>query len=196
MQTVVEEGVSASPQLKKFAAHVEHFLGASPRVANAPTAEDDSEVERSLNTPNEWERALLRKSAKQLFMGEIEELTTQQAGHIDLEEIGSAGQSELLSFCELLGGRTLGHSRETECDMLTSEGSARAASLLRDTCLAICEFRVPCGLWCPWRWRHRQDASEAAQRTTAGSRGIEVGKATGGTQVPSLCGNGLEVVRH
>ena len=34
--TVVEDGVTASPQLRKFAAHVEQSRGASPRVANSP----------------------------------------------------------------------------------------------------------------------------------------------------------------
>ena len=45
----------------------------------------------------------MRKSGKQLFMDEINQLTTSEAGHIDLAEIGNVGQSELLSTCELLG---------------------------------------------------------------------------------------------
>ena len=47
------------------------------------------------------------------------------------------GQSELLSTCELLGGRTLRISRETGCDLLTREGSSGAAGLLRDKCLTV-----------------------------------------------------------
>ena len=40
-------------------------------------------------------------------MDEIHLLTTSEAGHTDLAEIGNLGQSELLSTCELLGGQTL-----------------------------------------------------------------------------------------
>ena len=35
-QTVLDEGVSASPQLRKFAVHMEQSLEASSRVANSP----------------------------------------------------------------------------------------------------------------------------------------------------------------
>ena len=53
------------------------------------------------------QRTMLRKSGKQLFMDEIDQLTTSGPGHTDLAEIGNVGHSELLSTCELLGGRTL-----------------------------------------------------------------------------------------
>ena len=43
-------------------------------------------------------------------MDEIAQLTSE-AGHSDLAEIGNVGHSELLSACELLGGRTLRISR-------------------------------------------------------------------------------------
>ena len=56
-------------------------------------------------------------------MDEVDQLTTSEAGHTDLAEIGNVGQSELLSTCELLGGRTLRISRDTGCDLLTREGS-------------------------------------------------------------------------
>ena len=46
---------------------------------------------------------MLRKNGKQLF--KIDQLTTSEAGHADLAEIGTVGQSEILSTCELLGGR-------------------------------------------------------------------------------------------
>ena len=58
---------------------------------------------------NEQQRTMLRKSGKQLFMDEIDQLTTNEAGHTDVAEIGILGQSELSSTCELLGGRTLRH---------------------------------------------------------------------------------------
>ena len=60
---------------------------------------------RNLNTLNERQRALLQKSAKQLFMDGIDRLTTKQAGHVNLADIGCVGQSELLSTCEVLGGQ-------------------------------------------------------------------------------------------
>ena len=77
----------------------------------------------------------------------------------------------------MLGGRTLRISREEECDLLTSEGSARAAELLRDNCPTAGSLVFVDLEGQSW---HRQDASEAVQRTTAGSRGIEVGEATAG----------------
>ena len=36
MLTVAEEGVTASPQLKKFATHVEQSLGTSKKVTSSP----------------------------------------------------------------------------------------------------------------------------------------------------------------
>ena len=180
VMTNVEEGATASPQLRKFATYVEQSLGTSPRVtssprrkvhsqttklepgridetsgtatSDSPTTEDDSEVQCSLKKIDDQQRAMLRKSAKQLFMDEIDQLTTNEAGHTDLAEIGSMGQSELLSTCELLGGRTLQISRDTGCDLLTREGRSRAVDLLRDHCPTVCWFRISCALWCPWRW--------------------------------------------
>ena len=61
-------------------------------------------------------------------MDEIDQLTTNEAGHTDLAEIGSMGQSEVLSTCELLGGRTLQISRDAGCDLLTREGRSRAVA--------------------------------------------------------------------
>ena len=57
---------------------------------------------------------MLRKSGKQLFMDEIDQLTTNEARHTDLAEIANEGQNELLPTCELLGGRTLRCSRDTD----------------------------------------------------------------------------------
>ena len=54
-------------------------------------------------------------------MDEIDQLTTNEVGRADLAEIGNVGQSELLSTCELLGGRTLRISRAPGCDLLTRE---------------------------------------------------------------------------
>ena len=102
---------------------------------------------------NEQQRVMLVKSGEQLFMDEIDQLTTGAAGHADLAEIGNAGKSDLLFTCELLGGRTLRTSRHTGCDLLTREGSSGAAGLLRDNCPTVGWFRVSCALWCPWRRR-------------------------------------------
>ena len=110
------------------------------------------------------QRTMLRKSGKQLFMDEIDQLTTSGPGHTDLAEIGNVGQSELLSTCELLGGGTLRISRDTGCDLLTREGSSRATGLLRDNCPRVCCFRVSCTLWCPWRWRD-SDGSDVSDKT-------------------------------
>ena len=52
---------------------------------------------------DERQRAVLRKSGKQLFIDEIDELTTGAVGHRHLAEIGNVGRSELFSTCELLG---------------------------------------------------------------------------------------------
>ena len=128
-------------------------------ASDGSTAEDDSEVQCNLKMMNEQQRAILRKSGKQLFMDKYGQLTTGEAGRTDLAEIGKVRQSVLLSTCELLGGRTLQISRDTGCDLLTREGSSRAAGLLRDNCSTICWFRVSCALWCPWRWRD-SDASD------------------------------------
>ena len=66
------------------------------------TTEDDSEVQCNLKTMNEQQRTILRKSGKQLVMDEIDWLTTSEAGHTELTEIGNVGQSELVSTRELL----------------------------------------------------------------------------------------------
>ena len=87
---------------------------------------------------------MLRKSGEQLFMDEIDRLTTNEARHTDLAEIGNVGQSEVLSTCELLGGRTLQISPDTGCDLLTREGSSRAQTTVRQ--FAGSEFLVRCGV--------------------------------------------------
>ena len=107
---------------------------------------------------------MLRKSGKQLFMDEFDQLTTSEAGHTDLAEIRNFGQSALLSTFELLGGRTLQISRDTGCDLLTREGSCRAAGLLRDNCPTVCWFRVSCALWCPWGWRDSDVSDKTNQK--------------------------------
>ena len=107
--TVVEDGATASPQLKKFASHVEQSRenvsegdeltttevaqsnnDAGPRGRTGRPDEtsgtSDSEVQCTLKTMNEQQRAMLRKSGTQLFMDEIDQLTSE-AGHIDLAEI-------------------------------------------------------------------------------------------------------------
>ena len=38
---------------------------------------------------NAQHRTMLRKSGKQLFMNEVDQLRTHEAGHIDLAEIGN-----------------------------------------------------------------------------------------------------------
>ena len=40
---------------------------------------------------------MLRKSGQLLFNDEVDQLTTSEAGHADLAEIGNVGQSEHLS---------------------------------------------------------------------------------------------------
>ena len=82
-------------------------------ASDGSTTEDDSEVQCNLKTMNERQRAMLRKSGKQLFMDEID-LTTNEAGHTDLAEIGKVGQSELLSTRGLPGGRTHPVSHEIQ----------------------------------------------------------------------------------
>ena len=86
---------------------------------------------------NEQQRTMLRRSGKQLFMDEMDQLTTREAGHAGLAESGNVGHSKPLSTCELLGGRTLRTPRDTGCDLLTREGSSRAAGLLRDDCPTV-----------------------------------------------------------
>ena len=48
---------------------------------------DNSEIERNPNTLNDGQTALLRKSAKQLFTDGVDQLTTNQAGHVDVAEL-------------------------------------------------------------------------------------------------------------
>ena len=60
-------------------------------ASDGSTTEDDSEVQCNLKTMNEQQRMMLRKSGKQLFMDEIDQLTTSEAGHTDLAEIGNVG---------------------------------------------------------------------------------------------------------
>ena len=103
-------------------------------------------------------------------MDGVDKLATNQAGDVDLVEVRSVGQSELLSACEVLGGRALRISREKECDLLTSEGCARAAELLRDNCPTAGWFRVPCGLWCSWTWRDSNGTDRTPQKLYKGRR--------------------------
>ena len=109
-------------------------------ASDGSTTEDDSEVQCNLKAMNEQQRTTLRKSGKQLFVDESDQLTTSEAGHTDLAEIGNVGEGELLSACELLGGRTLRISRDTGCDLLTREVSSGAASLLTDNCPTVSWF--------------------------------------------------------
>ena len=81
-------------------------------ASDGSTTEDDREVQCNLKARNEQQRTMLRKSGKQLFMDETDQLTTNESGHTDLVEIGNVGQSELLSTCELLGGKTLSHETQ------------------------------------------------------------------------------------
>ena len=73
-------------------------------------------------------------------MDEIDQLTTGEARHTDLAEIGNVGQSELLSTCELHRGRPLRISRDKGCDLLSRKGSSRAVGLLTDNCPTVCWF--------------------------------------------------------
>ena len=54
--------------------------------------------------------------------------------------------------------------------MLTSEGSAIAAELLRDNCPTVCWFRVACDLWCPSKWRERNGTDRTPQKQYEGRR--------------------------
>ena len=173
--TVVEEGATASPQLKKFATHVEQLLGTSQKEKSQPRRKllsqttklepeeelaerqamvrprkTTAKVQCNVKMMNEQQRSVLRKSGKQLFMGEIDQLTTGVARHADLAETGNVG----LSTCELLGGRTLRISRDTGCHLLTREGSSGAARLLRDNC--------------PWRWRDSDARDKTNQKLHRG----------------------------
>ena len=74
-------------------------------ASDGPTVEDDSEVQCNLKTLNEQQRATLWKNGKQLFVDEVDQLTTNEAGHTDLAGICNVGQSELLSTCKLAGRR-------------------------------------------------------------------------------------------
>ena len=82
-------------------------------ASDGSTTEDDGEVQCNLKTMTEQQRTMLRKNGK--------------------------GQSEHLSTCGLLGGRTLRISRDTFCD-LTREVSSREAGLLTDNCPTVCWF--------------------------------------------------------
>ena len=49
-------------------------------ASDGSTTEDDREVRGNLKTMSEQQRAMLRQSGKQLFMDEIDQLTTRKAG--------------------------------------------------------------------------------------------------------------------
>ena len=112
-------------------------------------------------------------------MDEIAQLTSE-AGHPDLAEIGNVGHSELLSTCELIGGRTLRISRGTVCNLLIGEGSSWAAGLLTDNCPTVCWFRVSCALRCPRRWRDSDGSDKTNQKLYRGSSRTEIGDAIAG----------------
>ena len=67
-------------------------------ASDGSTTENDREVQRNLKTMNEQERSMLRKSEKQLFIDEIDQLTTSEDGRVDLAEIGHWGRTELFFF--------------------------------------------------------------------------------------------------
>ena len=58
-------------------------------ASDGSTTEDVSEVRCNMKTMNEQQRTMLRKSGKQFFMDETDQLTTSEAGHTDLAEIGN-----------------------------------------------------------------------------------------------------------
>ena len=58
-------------------------------ASDGSTTEDDTKVPCNLKLMNEQQRAMLRKSGKQLFMDEIDQLTTSDDGHTDLAEVGN-----------------------------------------------------------------------------------------------------------
>ena len=142
------------------------------------------EVQCNLKMVNEQQRAMLRKSGKQLFVDETDQLTTNEARHTDLAETGNVGQSELLSTSELLGGRTQRISRDTGCDLLTREESSRAAGLLTDNLPD--SLLVPSFLCAV--------VSVAMERTKVGSSRTEISDAIAGHWKVRSCGSDLEAV--
>ena len=124
-----------SPQLRECAEHVEQFLGAQVADVKGSRgragildetngAENNSEVKCNLNTAGQEAESCCGRARINSSWAKPGGSPTEQAGHTARAEIGNVGQSELL--CPL-GGRTLRIFRETSCDMLTREGSARTA---------------------------------------------------------------------
>ena len=66
-------------------------------ASDGSTTKDCSEVQCNLKTMSVLQRAVLRKSGKQLSMDEYEQLTTSEVERTDLAEIGNTGQNALLS---------------------------------------------------------------------------------------------------
>ena len=60
-------------------------------ASDGSTTEDDSEVQCNLKTMTEQQRAMLWKSGQPLFMDEVDQLTTREAGYTDLAEVGNVG---------------------------------------------------------------------------------------------------------
>ena len=110
---------------------VEELTGTSGTFASdGTTSEDVQEAQRIrvLRTLTGQKLAPLRKSGKQLFMDEIDQLTMAKVHQI-LAETGATGGSEALSTREALGGQTL---RGTDRDLLTRAGRVPAVRLLEE----------------------------------------------------------------
>ena len=133
---------------------------------------------------------MLRKSGKQLFMDEFDQLTTSEAGHTDLAEIVNVGTKRAFVHSSAAWRTNTANCTRTGCDLLTCEGSSRAADLLRDNCPTVCWFRVSCALCCPWRWRECEvsDKPEVVQRTKVVSSRTEIGDAIVGHRRPLRVG--------
>ena len=73
-------------------------------ASDGSTTEDVSEVRCNMKTMNEQQRTMLRKSGKQFFIDETDQLTTSEAGHTDLAEIGNVSclEAELCESQEIL----------------------------------------------------------------------------------------------
>ena len=84
--------------------------GTSP--SDDSTTKDDGEVQWNLKTMNEQQRTMLRKTGGQYLMDEIDQLTTSEARHTDLAEIG---------HCDWRTNTAI-LTRDTGCDLLTREG--------------------------------------------------------------------------
>ena len=87
---------------------------------------DDCEIRWNLKTMNEQQRTMLRKSGKQLFVEEVDQLTTKRSWtYRSGWRSETWAKASFVSTCELLGGGSLRSSQYTGCDLLTHEGSSR-----------------------------------------------------------------------